>query len=316
MTVQMTVPQPPELSIDVTSLDFGKEITTLTFHISNTGKGALKWEISVSQGWLTVTPQSETITDTSQVTVIVDRSGLSPGNYGGVIGITSNGGDQFVNVSMGVPSPPKLKVVPNTLNFETGLTTLTFNIINSGDGTLIWDISEDVEWLGLSSYSGTTTTETDPIEVIVDRKGLPRAPGTYEGRLTVNSAADTSVVEVIVIVPSEPTLAVSATKLDFGTEGTKRMFAITNAGTGTLTWKVSADKDWIALDPESGTTSDETDEITVTVDRRGMTLEGSPYVGTVSITSDGGAWTISVQVTVPDTGGHININVPWSDWDE
>lgn len=300
VTVQMTVLPPPKLSVDVSSLDFGKDKTTLTFHISNIGKGSLNWEISVSKGWLTVNPQSGTITDESQeVTVIVDRSGLSPGSYGGIISITSNGGDQSVNVSMGVPHPPKLKVVPNTLNFETSLTTLTFNIINSGDGTLIWDISEDVAWLELSNYSGTTTTETDQIEVIVDRKGLPREPGTYGGTITISSATDTSVVEVTVIVPPEPTLAVSATSLDFGTEETEQTFEITNTGTGTLTWNISSDRDWITVEPQSGTTSDETDRITVTVDRRGMTLKGSPYVGTASITSDGGDGDIEVRVTVP-----------------
>lgn len=83
----------PVLTASVDVLDFGSATTELTFEITNTGEGELDWEITSSNGKVTVTPESgDTIDETDVVTVTVDRSGISPGTYNPTVDIASDGG--------------------------------------------------------------------------------------------------------------------------------------------------------------------------------------------------------------------------------
>ncbi|MFH1006038.1 MAG: Ig-like domain-containing protein, partial [Candidatus Latescibacterota bacterium] len=223
VTVRMSVPPPevPELSLSPTSLsfDFTKtppDPSSLAFGVSNAGKGLLTWSISsVSQEWVLVNPNGGTLTEgmAQEVRVVLDRQGLAPGTHGAVILVDSDGGTAEVAVSAKEPFPPKLKVMPTTLNFGTDLSSLGFNIINDGDGTLIWSISEDVAWMDLSGYSGTTGRETDGITVVVSREGLD--PGTYSEHISVASDADTVGIAVTMIVleladTEKPTVQITA----------------------------------------------------------------------------------------------------------
>jgi hypothetical protein len=94
-----------------------------------------------------------------------------------------------------------------------------------------------------------------------------------------------------------PYLVVSSNSLDFGSTETIQNFTITNIGAGTLNWSISADQSWISLWPSSGSTSTEEDEISVTVDRTGLSY--GAYSGNLNITSDGGNETVSVDMNVP-----------------
>jgi len=97
--VSMTVEEIPVLSVSPTSLDFGTSSTSKTFSISNSGTGTLSWNVSESVSWITsVSPSSGSNDGT--VTVQVSRSGMSLGSFNGAIYITSNGGNESINVSM------------------------------------------------------------------------------------------------------------------------------------------------------------------------------------------------------------------------
>jgi hypothetical protein len=96
----------PVLSVSPASLDFGATQTQKTFNISNAGGGTLTWSISEDKTWLSVSPTSGT-GDTT-VTVNVDRSGLSPGDYTAGINVSSNGGNETVHVTMEVEEIPSV----------------------------------------------------------------------------------------------------------------------------------------------------------------------------------------------------------------
>ncbi|MBN2776745.1 MAG: PKD domain-containing protein, partial [Bacteroidales bacterium] len=91
----------PLLFISPTNLEFDSIFTQKTLYIKNEGTGVLNWTISEDTDWLYVSPQSgETTTETDLITVSINRSGLSPGNYSGSIIINSDGGNSNLNVSM------------------------------------------------------------------------------------------------------------------------------------------------------------------------------------------------------------------------
>ncbi|MCD4766776.1 MAG: hypothetical protein K8R34_09725 [Methanosarcinales archaeon] len=73
------------------------------FSILNTGSGILEWSINTDRSWITVSPTSGT--NSKDVTVIVDTTGLSLGNHEGTITIESNGGEpKQVNIYLIVSS--------------------------------------------------------------------------------------------------------------------------------------------------------------------------------------------------------------------
>lgn len=65
------------ISVDVETLDFGSTETTKTFNLTVVGK--VKWTISPSEPWVTVSPNQGEATDI--ITVSVERAGLGEGNY-------------------------------------------------------------------------------------------------------------------------------------------------------------------------------------------------------------------------------------------
>lgn len=92
---------PPELSVSVTSLDFGVSTTSLSLSISNNGKGSLNWELSENIDWLSVDNVSgSATTNSSSVTFSVNRDGLEVKSYSDKISVSSNGGSKDVDVKM------------------------------------------------------------------------------------------------------------------------------------------------------------------------------------------------------------------------
>jgi Zn-dependent metalloprotease/predicted secreted protein len=93
------------LVVSPSTLDFGSELKEATFTLYNRGRGELQWTISGRMSpWFSITPASGTLLPQGKkaVTVTVDRSKLSPGEYDHTITISSNGGNETVDVTMTV----------------------------------------------------------------------------------------------------------------------------------------------------------------------------------------------------------------------
>jgi hypothetical protein len=100
-------PPTPMLSVFPAVLDFGDSTVQLTFDIANVGGGTLNWSIGGGlPTWLSANPTAGS--GDATITVDVDRTGLSSGNYMAQIMITSDGGNGMVTVNMTVPGPPPL----------------------------------------------------------------------------------------------------------------------------------------------------------------------------------------------------------------
>jgi hypothetical protein len=187
------------------------------------------------------------------------------------------------------PSSPLLSVSQTTLDFGADATTLTFNIYNTGNAPLTWQVSEDVAWLNCSPTSGSINKE-EQVSVIVnvDRTGLDR--GNYAQTLAISSNGGSAVIRINMTVRGF-TMSVSPEALDFGSSITALNLALTNTGSGNITYSLSTSNDWIRLNKTSGTFSS-TDNVTVSVDRTNR-AEGD-YNGEVIIAV--GDYTISVPV--------------------
>ena len=94
-----------------------------------------------------------------------------------------------------------------------------------------------------------------------------------------------------------PILSVNVETLDFGASETSLTFDITNTGEGELDWTITTSiPAKITVNPASGATQDETDTVTVTVNRTG--IAPGTYYPTVNVVSDGGSAEITLTVVV------------------
>ena len=291
----------PSLSVIPAAFNFGVNKDEDSFAVQNVGSGVLVWSVNESIDWLSVSPSngSTPVGGPTSATITVDRSDLDPGMYTEVFSIASNGGTRTISVSIKVsedPLPPTLSVSPTELDFETTDTLIELDVENDGEGTVTWQLAETETWLNTSVTSGATTSATPTTVVVtVDRTGL--APGQYTTNIEFTSDGGDITVPVEMTVPGPtPALEVNPSSLDFETNTTQLQFTIRNDGTGTMTWNITESMPWLVLDVTSGTTTNETETITATVNRTG--LGANDYSGTIAITSNGGAANVAVDMVV------------------
>jgi len=120
--VLMSVQNPslPQLSLNVSMLDFDTLLTSKLFTISNSGSNVLNWQITSNQTWLTANPVSGTTAPDSSrsITVSVIRTGLTSGTHNGNLSIISNGGSFDLPVVLRVlPTRP---FAPSNLRAQLG----------------------------------------------------------------------------------------------------------------------------------------------------------------------------------------------------
>lgn len=176
-----------------------------------------------------------------------------------------------------------------------------FTIRNTGGSTLQWSASESLAWLSLSPTSGTTTTEADSVTVSFATTGL--AQGTYTGSITV-SATDLpsqTIAVTLDVGPPPSALLVTPTALAAttvqGQSPAAQTFTIRNGGGGTLAWSVAESATWLSLSPATGTTTTETDGVTITFSTAALAVGSYSAILTVSATGLP-SQTIAVSLTV------------------
>ena len=102
--VMMHVVIPPELHISTGKLDFNNSRKDMRFYVMNKGKGLLEWSIpSISTSWIaSVSPMNGALTHQQYdaVQISVDREGLFQGAYTYGLPVTSNGGNDTLNISL------------------------------------------------------------------------------------------------------------------------------------------------------------------------------------------------------------------------
>jgi hypothetical protein len=117
--------------------------------------------------------------------------------FDGQLGYRIAGGDQIFEPIGGdgtvVVDSPHLCTSPDPPSHDFGtvitgtILNWSFDITNCGIGELSWTITADPE-ISVSSLNGTTTAETDTIDVQIDTTDLIACPqNPYSGNITINS---------------------------------------------------------------------------------------------------------------------------------
>ncbi|MFC2136246.1 hypothetical protein ACFLTH_16640, partial [Bacteroidota bacterium] len=303
------VAEHPELSLSTNELNFGSELSSLTFDIINSGNGILDWTAEPSTNILTVTPQSGSTQTSETVTVDLDRSQLDiSGDNNFTISIQSDGGNAAINVLANRLTPAELSYSPAQLEFGVDALELPLTLTNLGELDLNWEVNTASTWLILSPQSGTLPgtggVGTDPdnsTEVLVKiDAAADLAQGTHTAEIEITSNGGDGIVIVTYIVPENPVLVVDPVELNFGyTDNVKEVtIAFLNAAAGdTYTWTASTDDDWITLQKVAGSAAHSAeDKLIVTVVRSGK--NSGDYLGNIEVNSNYGTATIEVKMSV------------------
>jgi len=310
-----TKASPPAIGASPTSISFTAQQgsgnpDSRSLNISNTGGGSLAWTASEGASWLNISPSSGT--DNGTITLTAVTGSLTTGTHNTTVTLRATGASTVtVPVSVTITAPPAISISPSSLSFTTtqgaaNPSPKTFSIRNTGGGTLTWSLTDNQGWLTMSSQSGTTTTETDPITVSVNTSGLQ--PNTYNASITVTvTGASPTTIPVSVTVTAQPAISISPSSLSFtATQGaanpSSKTFSIRNTGSGTLTWSLTDNQSWLTVNSSSGTTTTETDSVTVSINTG--SLQADTYNASIIVAATGAS---NTPQTIPVT---LTLNPP------
>ena len=214
---------------------------------------------------------------------------------------------------------PVLSYNPSNINFGTHYQgwsgSNSFDIWNSGEGTLDYSISENIDWITTGSYDGHSNGEHDTISVSVINTNSML--GSYSGDIQISSNAGSGTVHVEINIEPipDPNLDVTPNDIDFGElkPGNSKTETITikNIGGGTLYWEVDTSSlpSWItSVNPNSGQL-EEDDTTSVQVEATAPDTPGDHYDDNfIVLNSDDSSDTETITVYLDVEGPILDVN--------
>jgi hypothetical protein len=231
VVVTLTVVAPPTIVTSISSLALtvnqGQSPASQSFTVKNGGGGTLSWSASDNQSWLSLSPTSGTSTgQTSAVGVAFSTASLTAGSYTANIAITGGSGvsAKNVQVTLTVKAPaavPAMALSTSALSASTNVgqspASQSFQVRNSGTGTLSWTASDDQSWLSLSPASGSSTGENDSVAVSFSTTSL--AAGTYHATITMQGTGVATMTLPVTLVVGANDPGTGVVMVGFGPSG-------------------------------------------------------------------------------------------------
>jgi hypothetical protein len=314
--VNLIVCGTPSLSVSPSSLNFGSATNNLNLTVKNSQYGdQLNWWVASKPSWLSVNSASGSLGPPGglqTVTATVNRGGLSPGPYNGIINFASNGGSQNVSVSMTVPDtiPPTGTISINSGAVYTGSTSVTLTLSAS-------DVHSEVNKMRFSndgvSWSGEENYATSKSWTLTASDGLKTVYVQYKDSAGNRSS---SISDTIILDRTAPSGTISINNGDGYTNSTSVTLTLSASDSGSGVSKMKFSNDGVVFSSEESyatskfwmlTASDGLKTVYVQYkDNAGnwsssisdtITLDTTPPTGTISINS-GAGYAVSTSVTL------------------
>ena len=288
----------------------GANPTAQLIAISNPGGGTLAWTASDNAPWLMLTTAAGT--NAGSVSAAVNLSGLTAGTYTGAVSIAATGTTTKtlpVTLTVTSSSPAaSVTVTPSTVAFTgtvgPGPLTLPVTFRNSGASSVSFTWTDSISWI-TAGHPGGTLSPGQSVTYNMTAYISGMAAGSYSGTATVTAGGTTRQVPVTLALASTtttPAIGLNTTSLGFagtvgGTNPSAQTFAVSNRGSGTLSWTASDNAAWLTLSPVSGTNNG---TVTASVSLTGLAV--GTYNTTVTVTASGvSAKSLPVTLTMTAT---------------
>jgi len=158
--------------------------SSLTYTLENTGGIPLNWTASKTQTWTTLSATGGALSpgSTAAVTVSINAAadGLPAGDYGDTVTFTNTSGgagNTTRPVALSVSPGPALIVVPTNRDVPFTGGTTSFEVSNTGGGTMPWtaEVIAGGTWLTIQSGASGTDAGTVVAAFAPNPTGSPRA---------------------------------------------------------------------------------------------------------------------------------------------
>jgi hypothetical protein len=223
--------QPPSIDLSPSSYGFGNMqvgscSSEYSFTLTNTGGGTARGSVSLTgthatQFTITQGGGSFSLGTGASKTIKVKFCPTSAGAKSATLfadGTNCNNDSSSLS-GTGVDNT-ELAYSPASHDFgdkcEGETDSTTFELWNSGTGTLTYSLSETCDWMEVNPTSGSSTGEHDTITVDIDTTGLSEGSHTCDISIISNGGSGTFTVTVNVVPCEEPVLAYSPASHDFG----------------------------------------------------------------------------------------------------
>lgn len=186
---------------------------TTTLVVSNTGHGAMRWELAPQEAWVHVsTVQGEIGSGRSDtVRVYEDTSGaqVAAGSHEVLVRFAwgaGNGGslafDRMVPITAIIPSAPLLTTSDSVMPFIENQTTRLLQIASTGNDTAAWSVASADSWLSVSPASGSLPVGGAQLLTVTADRGVASAGQVGRIVFAVNGGkSDTVAVDVGAALP-------------------------------------------------------------------------------------------------------------------
>jgi len=180
-----------------------------------------------------------------------------------------------------------------------GQATLNYNVLDDAD-------YYDHDWLTISPSNGSSTGNIVEHEIIVDKTGMDPRQEPYTAKITITSTDcynSPQEIEVSMRVTSEqpPKMLVSPKNLSFSTEfggpnPAVQEFTVQNSGGMVLDYGITANVNWIVVNPDTGSSGGSEKTHAVLIDAGGMNI--GTYKGVISVKDANTNATQKINVTL------------------
>jgi hypothetical protein len=283
--------------------------------LQNSGWSPLDWKVSSTTAdggnWISAAPSSGHLEPNARanVTVKITSRSFKAGSYQGTLTFSYGALTKQVAVALTVSTPPDagIGVQTNSLAFTTTVGTnpapRTFSIIDTGNATLHWSLTEDA--------NGTTYAPAAPTRgslapghsqtITVTPKVAQAGPGVINATITIaDSDIGTTVqkqqvgVSITINNQTPGILELSTHQLTFGNtttlNNTTQLLTLTNNGTGPLDWSITSSDPWLSTSDTNGTlVPGESIVIDVTCDSGSLAVSNYDATLTIKASNSGTA---------------------------
>jgi hypothetical protein len=206
------------------------------------------------------------------------------------------------------PLPAVLEVSTSKIEFDKKNTSTTFEISNSGEEELSWEIFSTSDNVTLDKTSGT---DGATVNVSVDISGYN--PGFHVESLDVESNVGRERIIINITVPTPPVLSLPGNNDIFtiyllpSEQVTESTFTITNLGEDDLIWEVTSSNEAVQIDQAEGTNNA---EITISLNFDDFFV--GKHNEKITVTSNGGEDEVEILIISNNIKGTWSGLYSWS----
>lgn len=271
-----------------------------TFTVSKSGSGVFNWTASSDAAWAVITGGSSG-TNNGTITVSYQANGTGLQRVA-TITVTAPGavGSPATVTITQDPEQTVLSVTPSDRPVTHEAGSVTFDVANTGTGTMNWTAASSDGWATITSGGSGTNAGTITVDYTANASTAARV-----ATITVTAAGATGSPMLVTISQQgvQPVLAVtpadSAVPPTMGTA----TFAVFNTGTGSMAWSAASSEAWATV--VSGGSG--VDAGTITVDYAANPANTS-RVATITVTA-AGATGSPLSVTLTQAAGEPSLIV-------